>query len=752
MKSYRGATYVTKISADGCRRIKKAGAQRGSTLFSTLLTGFQALLARLTGQSDIVIGIPAAGQSSLNGKTLVGHCVNFLPIRMKLTGDPAFENLLSQSRRKLLDAFEHQSYTYGTLVRKLAIPRKASRLPLIEAQFNLERVGEALNLHGLDAQVAQSPKRFVNFDLFLNMVESSEGLAIYCDYNTDLFDESTIARWLGSYEALLLAFTVDAGVPLSKLPMLSAADQDTILRSWNATAAEFPGKCVHEIVDEQALRTPEAIAVSFESNRISYRELSSKSNQLAHWLQSNNAGSGTLVGISIEPSIEMLIAVLGVLKAGAAYVPLDPHYPQERLAFIREDAALKIVLTSDNWPDCQRQPDTSLTSVTPDQNAYVIYTSGSTGKPKGVEVPHSALMNFLWSMRSEPGISASDKLLAVTTLSFDIAGLELFLPLIAGAEVVIAGRDTTRDGKALATLLDDAGITIMQATPTTWKLLLEAGWAGKQNLKMLCGGEELTRELANELVGRGASLWNMYGPTETTIWSATCHVTHGEGPVPIGHPIANTQLYVLDPKGEPTPIGVQGELYIAGDGLARGYLNRPELTAEKFVSNPFAKVSNARMYRTGDVARYLPDGRLVCMGRIDNQIKAARSSHRIGRDRIGAAGSCFSARRGRDRSGRFARRQTSGRICETCAKGFSGHKTTPRALGATAPRSNGAHALRHHGCAAADAQRQNRPQRPGQTSACWRGAIPLRCTANRDRENYSRHLGAGSQNQTRRLA
>jgi amino acid adenylation domain-containing protein len=628
LKSYRGATHLAKINLDNCRRIKRAGAQHGSTLFSTLLAGFQALLSRLTAQSDIVIGIPAAGQSSLNGATLVGHCVNFLPIRMKLTGDPAFGDLLADSRGKLLKAFEHQSYTYGTLVRKLAIPRKPSRLPLIEAQFNLERVGEKLNLHGLDAQVAQSPKRFVNFDLFLNIVESSDGLEIYCDYNTDLFDDSTIARWLQSYEALLLAFTENAGLPLSKLPMLSAAGRDTILHSWNATAADYPKtKCVHQIVDEQALRTPEATAATFESNRVSYRELVCKSNQLAHWLQSNEAGSGTLVGISIEPSLEMLIAVLGVLKAGAAYVPLDPHYPQERLAFIRQDAALTIVLTRDNWPDFASQQDSSPVSVAPDQNAYVMYTSGSTGKPKGVEVPHSALMNFLWSMRSEPGISASDRLLAVTTLSFDIAGLELFLPLIAGAQVVIAGRETTRDGKALASLIDKAAITIMQATPTTWKLLLEAGWGGKPDLKMLCGGEELTRDLANELMPRGESLWNMYGPTETTIWSATCRVTQGEGPVPIGRPIANTQLYVLDPRGEPTPIGVPGELHIAGDGLARGYLNRPELTAEKFVANPFAGVPNARMYRTGDMARYLPDGRLVCMGRIDNQIKLR--GHRI---------------------------------------------------------------------------------------------------------------------------
>ncbi len=628
LKSYRGDTFAAHIDAESYRLIKKAGAQKGSTLFGTLFSGFQALLSRLTGQTDIVVGVPAAAQSLLPGAVLVGHCVNFLPIRIKLEGDPKFSDFLVTSRRKLLDAYEHQTYTYGTLVRKLAIPRNPSRLPLIEVQFNLERVGGSLDFSGLTTEVNPSPKRFVNFDIFLNIVESANGLDIYCDYNTDLFDTSTIARWIKSYETMLLGFVQNAERPVSALPLLSADDLHQQIVEWNATAADYPrDRCFHQIFEEQTVSNPEAFAVMFEGTRLTYAELNKRSNQLAHWLRVSGVNPGNLVGISLDPSIEMLVAILGVMKAGGAYVPLDPQYPLDRIDFIKTDAALSLILTEKNWPRLEGQPETTLASVQPTDSAYVIYTSGSTGKPKGVEIPHRALMNFLVSMSREPGISSTDKLLAVTTLSFDIAGLELMLPLLAGAQVVIAPRETIADGNALADLIDVAGITIMQATPTTWKLLLEAGWRGKKGLKILCGGEELTRDLANQLVPRALSVWNMYGPTETTIWSSTCRVHQGEGPVSIGRPIANTQLYVLDAQRQPVPVGVPGELYIGGDGLATGYFNRPELTADRFAIDPFSKQPSAKMYRTGDLARYLPDGNLICLGRLDNQVKIR--GHRI---------------------------------------------------------------------------------------------------------------------------
>ncbi len=628
LKSYAGSTFITSIDASEYQAIKKAGAQRGSTLFSTLLSAFQALLSRLTGQSDIVVGIPSAAQSALADETLVGHCVNFLPIRVKLNSDASFKDLLAQTKRKVIEAYEHQSYTYGTLVRKLAIPRNPSRLPLIEVQFNLERVGASLKFDGLQAEVDQNPKRFVNFDIFLNMVESTEGLKLYCDYNTALFDEATIARWLRHYRSLLLGFVEDANRAVSSLPLMGEAERRALLSGWNQTGRAYPDKlCVHQNIEEQAARTPDTIAVRFEDKRLTYADLDRKASLLASWLKSQGVAPGTLVGISIEPSLEMPIAVLGVMKSGAAYVPLDPNYPAERLNFIEQDAGLKLLLTSNNWPNLDVVQPAPLPAVQSSDLAYVIYTSGSTGKPKGVEISHRAVMNFLWAMRWEPGLSPDDKLLAVTTLSFDIAGLELFLPLTTGAELVIAPRDAARDGKELASLIHSAGITIMQATPTTWKLLIEAGWAGSPNLKILCGGEELTRDLANELLSRGASLWNMYGPTETTIWSTIWKVQPGEGPVLIGKPIANTRVYVLDARRQPTAIGVPGELYIAGDGLARGYLNAPDLTAEKFPVDPSSCLGESRMYRTGDLARYLPDGNLVCHGRLDNQVKIR--GHRI---------------------------------------------------------------------------------------------------------------------------
>ena len=636
LKSYHGATAVAKVAEAHYRTIKRASAQSNATLLGALLTGFQALLARLTGQSDIVVGIPAAAQAALAGQTLVGHCVNLLPIRVKATGEMKFSELLAVTRRKLIDAYEHQSYTYGTLVRKLAIPRNPSRLPLIEVQFNLERVGEKLDLAGIDCTVEQSAKRFVNFDLFLNVVESSQGLTLYCDYNTDLFDESTIQRWLLTYQNLLLAFAADSSQLLSDLSLLGDADRHKMLFDWNTTSASYPkNKSFDQIFSEQASITPEATAVRCGADALTYAELDKRSNQLAHYLTRSGVTSGTQAGILLDPSINMPVAVLAVLKTGAAYVPLDPSYPQDRLDFIRQDAGLQLTLSAENWPSFESESDVALPGLDPDRLAYVIYTSGSTGVPKGVEISHRALVNFLWSMQRQPGLSPQDKLLAVTTLSFDIAGLELLLPLTVGAEVVIASREARRDGRALLQLIETAGITVMQATPTTWKLMLNAGWARSPNLKVLCGGEELTRDLANELVPRTASVWNMYGPTETTIWSTCERVLAGEGPVSIGKPIANTLLYVLDTQGRPAPLGVPGELYIGGDGLARGYHNRPELTAERFFLNPFLRHTGARLYRTGDLVRFLPDGRLIYMGRLDNQVKIR--GHRIELGEIEAA-------------------------------------------------------------------------------------------------------------------
>jgi amino acid adenylation domain-containing protein len=401
---------------------------------------------------------------------------------------------------------------------------------------------------------------------------------------------------------------------------------------------DFHGLCIHECFEEQAARTPEAIAVVFGSERLTYCELSVRSNRLANRLRALGVGAEVLVGICLERSADMVIALLAVLKAGGAYVPLDPQLPRERLALMQEDSGVAIVITrrdlfdampwdrksvlcvENSWELIGRESEECPARLAgPESLAYVMYTSGSTGKPKGVAVEHRAIVNFLGSMRTAPGISDRDRLLAVTTLSFDIAGLEIYLPLIAGAQLTIAPQAAVVDGAELARLLRESNATIMQATPVTWRLLVDSGWNGLPRLKMLCGGEALSRELANRLLLAGGELWNLYGPTETTIWSTIHRVDLRTGLVPIGRPIANTHTYVCDQNRQLVPAGIAGELYIGGDGLAREYFRRPEITAERFVADPFRP--GYRMYRTGDLVRCLADGNLEYLGRQDRQVK-----------------------------------------------------------------------------------------------------------------------------------
>ncbi len=398
--------------------------------------------------------------------------------------------------------------------------------------------------------------------------------------------------------------------------------------------------CLSQLIEAQVARTPRAVAVVCGDDALTYDALNARANQLAHRLRALGVGPDVLVGLCVERSATMVVALLAVLKAGGAYVPLDPAYPPERLAYMLGDARPAVVVTEAHLAahlsahDVQtvlldadaallerESADNPTATAGLEHLAYVIYTSGSTGQPKGVEIPHRAMTNFLASMRREPGLTAGDTLLAVTTLSFDIAVLELFLPLIVGARVVVAGQGVAADGAALADLLVMSGATMMQATPAAWRLLLHAGWPGDPRLTVLCGGEALPRALADQLLERCAALWNMYGPTETTVWSTLWRVEPGDGPIPIGRPIARTEARVLDERLAPVPVGEVGELYIGGAGLARGYRNRPDLTAERFIPHPADPTSGARLYRTGDLARSRPDGTVECLGRVDHQVK-----------------------------------------------------------------------------------------------------------------------------------
>lgn len=424
------------------------------------------------------------------------------------------------------------------------------------------------------------------------------------------------------------------------ITLLSAQGKQSDLPITGAgVCLEYPRQaCIQDLFVQQVARNPEAVAVVFEQEIVSYRELHIRSNRLANRLRALGIGPDALVGICLERSAEMAVAILAVLKAGGAYLPLDPQYPRERIAFILEDSRAAVLITEEGFLGTfpgnptsviclhrdrelllQESAELPACSATSENLAYVIYTSGSTGKPKGVEVTHRSVVNFLASMQREPGLSELDRLLAVTTLCFDIAGLEFYLPLTTGGCVVVAPQAVLADGDSLAQLIRESKITVMQATPVTWRLLLESGWNASPGFKILCGGETIPRELANRLLATGAEVWNLYGPTETTIWSTVHRVDSRPGSVPIGKPIANTQIYVLDDQQRMVSAGVAGEIYIGGDGLARGYLHRAELTAERFVQNPFA--SEGKLYRTGDLARWLPDGNLEYIGRADHQVK-----------------------------------------------------------------------------------------------------------------------------------
>ncbi len=635
-KSYRGATRTAHVAKDAYQAVKKAGARNGCTLFVTLLAAFNALAGRLADQDDVTVGIPAAGQSLLDGEILVGHCVDFLPVRAQRTAQTTFAAFLGEMKRRVLDAYDHQQYTLGTLVRKLALERDRGRVPLAEIQFNLERLPEDLQFAGVTARVEPNPKAFVNFDLFLNVVESEAGLRLDCDYNADLFDAATIDRWLSYYEAFLAHVARDADRPIAAIDLVSAEERGIIERI-NDTAAEYPrAQTVDGLVAAAAAAAPGKIALHAADGVLTYDALQRRVARLANVILARAGAPGRRVAVCVDRSTDLVAVLLGTLAAGCAYVPLDSAHPAARLRGIIEDAGAAAIVTDGSLDPAAipagvatidlRADANAIDSASPvapalarnaDDPAYVIYTSGSTGRPKGVEVAHRSVVNLLNSMTKRPGLSADDVLLAVTTVSFDIAALELFLPLVTGATVSVAARDEAADPRELAARLG-AGITVMQATPALWQLLVSAGFASRPGLTMLSGGEPLTRELADRLLAGGGTLWNMYGPTETTIWSTCARVEPGAEPITVGTPIDNTQCYVLDEHDRTVPVGTGGQLHIAGDGVALGYVGRPELTAERFVPNPFGP---GRMYRTGDAARVTPQGAIAVLGRVDHQVK-----------------------------------------------------------------------------------------------------------------------------------
>lgn len=651
-QTFSGAVVTLDLSRELSVALKKLSQQQKCTPFMTLLAAFKILLQRYTGQDDIVVGTPIANRTRAEVETLIGCFVNTLVLRTNLGGDPAFHELLGRVNAIALEAYAQQDVPFEKLVEALHPQRDLSTSPFFQVMFIYQNVPQQdLMLAGLTVQPIPLHTHTAKFDLTLTLAELPEGLRCFFEYNTDLFDAATIQRLAGHFECLLQNIVLHPSWRLSALQLLPESERRQMLVDWNATAKAYPPeKCFHHIFEAQAGQTPDAVAVVFENQQLTYRELNRRANQLAHHLSGHcGIGPEMLVGICLERSLEMVVGLLGILKTGAAYVPLDPGYPPERLALVLEDAKVSLLLTEHStlpalrsmilnfkaaienlkllcldseWESIASAFDTNpVVGILPENLAYAIYTSGSTGKPKGVTIPHRALANFLYAMRAAPGLTDNDILLAVTTLSFDIAGLEIYLPLAVGACVVLASREVAADGRRLPVALENACATVMQATPATWRMLIENGWSGRSGLKILCGGEALPRELAMQLLERSTELWNMYGPTETTIWSTAGKIENRNATLSIGRPIDNTQIYLSDRRGQIVPTGVHGHLHIGGDGLARGYLNRPDLTAEKFIPSPFSHTPGARIYYTGDLARYLHDGKIDCLGRSDYQVK-----------------------------------------------------------------------------------------------------------------------------------
>lgn len=641
-RTFAGGTCTVVVPSEITTAVRKRGARTGATMFSTMLAALQVMLARLSNQNDVVIAVPSAGQSLVDDRILVGHCVNLLPIRQTVNLDASFEDHLKTTQQLVLKAFEHQDYTYGTLVKTLGVKRDPRRLPLTGIQFNLERIAANAEFAGLDAAIVPNPKSFANFDMFLNMIESKDGIRIDVDYNADVLDRETVERWIGHLVTLISALAEDISRPVTELPLLSRQQMEWLAQDLNRSASDYPqNEFAFSLITEMARSTPDAIAARHGKTSITYAELEAQTNRFARHVKSVVPGQGERVALLVDRSLDMLVALIGIMKAGHAYVPLDPGHPETRLrqtlaaarpaALVCENKATAALATEgmatirldQDAASIAAHSGTELEALPRDTEgtAYVIFTSGSTGTPKGVAISHRSLTNFLVSMAKEPGFTASDTIVAVTTISFDIAGLELYLPLITGGSVVIADRSEVEDGFALVRLIEESKATVLQATPTLWQMLVEAALDGHRPLKKLCGGEALPKALARTLAAMQGSLWNMYGPTETTIWSSVAQIADADAPITIGHPIANTELHILGADGRLAPPGTTGELFIGGDGLAQGYFDRPDLTNAAFLSLDIGLGTKQRLYKTGDLGRRLKDGSLQLLGRRDNQVK-----------------------------------------------------------------------------------------------------------------------------------
>ncbi|MES2354843.1 MAG: amino acid adenylation domain-containing protein [Pseudomonadota bacterium] len=647
----RAAQQSATIDGNLKAQLQRLAVTNGCTLFMTLLSTFTTLMHRLTQQEDLVVGVPMIADRTENEKgNLVGCTVNVAPIRCRPQSKQSFIDHLGDVKHSLLTSANHIKYPFGPLVRKLNLPRDPNRRPLTSVLFNMDNMVESLDFGDLKNELIPSPLLEIHEDLIVDIAQLSDRLEVKFTYKQDLFDHTTINRWMNHFLTLIRDVVEHPSVSIGDLTLLEPKIEHQLLVDWNATDVTFPEfKGLHQLFEVQVVKTPESIAVAFENQFLTYAELNNRANQLAHYLSGCGVGPEVLVGIYVDRSIEMVIGLLAILKAGGAYVPLDPSYPHERLQIIIADLASvnssSVLLTQSSLAARLSTVSATLISLDADahlwssnsienprisalaeQAAYVIYTSGSTGQPKGVINTHGGIFNRLSWMQDTYSLTDADRVLQKTPLSFDVSVWELFWPLLAGARLIIAQPQGHKDGQYLVDVVTRYGVTIAHFVPSMLNLWLDVANVERcTSIKQVfCSGEALSYATQEHFFKKfNAQLHNLYGPTEAavdvTYWK--CQRQQHSHTIPIGRPIANTQIYLLDNNLKPVPIGVPGEIFISGAGLARGYLNRSDLTAERFIENPFDKAENARMYRTGDLARYLPDGNIEYLGRFDHQIK-----------------------------------------------------------------------------------------------------------------------------------
>ncbi|MFM0286809.1 amino acid adenylation domain-containing protein [Paraburkholderia megapolitana] len=648
VKAFHGERVSLHLDATSAASLRTAARKNGCTLYMMLLAGFNLFLHRIAGQNRIVTGIPVTGRSVSGSDRLAGYCTHLLPLRSTLPHDATVKSFLAGTRQSLLDALDHQDFPFAELVREIGAQRDLNAAPLVSVVFNLEPVSALPELPGLKLDLVAPLIRYTAFDLNVNVLDAGEELLIDCDYNTDLFEASTVQRLLGIYRKLLTSLADDATAAVAKLPLLDAAARDVLTVEWNRTETDFGGageQPLHRLFEQQVERTPEAIAAVFEDASLTYAELNVRANRLAHRLIELGVVPDALVGVSMERSLDMIVALLAVLKAGGAYVPVDPDYPADRVRFMIDNAQLRWLLTQQHLlpalPEIAAQlivvdRDTAEIAaaeatnpapvLTGDNLAYMIYTSGSTGRPKGALNTHRAATNRIVWMQHAYGLDAQDSVLQKTPFSFDVSVWEFFWPLIAGARLVFARPGGQREADYLIDLIEREQITTAHFVPSMLRAFLDQPDVERSTSlrRVVCSGEALPFDLQQRFFERlDAQLYNLYGPTEAavdvTAWECRRNDVHRT--VSIGKPIANARLYIVDAQMQPVPVGIAGELLIGGVPVGRGYYGEPELSAAKFIADPFSNDPQARLYRTGDLARYRPDGNVEFLGRIDHQIK-----------------------------------------------------------------------------------------------------------------------------------